>query len=294
MILSRRAGSLRLVEQVEHGRVAGELAAAWGSDVFEAPAPRESVRFAAARHDEGWRAWDARVLFNELERRPLHFLEIDPAEHVRLYRRGVETVSLGDVYAGVLVGMHWTGLYRGRWSAPGLRGRLGPDGDGARLQDEVVDAEERRWIAAKRGAWCADEPRSAFECRLWHNYELLQLWDLLSLYLAVMPPEADSGDAGRPPRWGPQLSALDHAPQTVLLPEVRSDPFGPQHTIRVGVRSGGVVVLDPYPFERPGITVDVVQRVIADRAYTPAEMETHVRKAPESVTTWRMEPWRTA
>ncbi|MFZ5871352.1 MAG: DUF3891 family protein, partial [Actinomycetota bacterium] len=34
MILSRRAGTLHLVEQVEHGRVAGELAAAWGSDEF--------------------------------------------------------------------------------------------------------------------------------------------------------------------------------------------------------------------------------------------------------------------
>ncbi|SCG68036.1 DUF3891 family protein [Micromonospora humi] len=290
MIVTRRDGALHLVEQVEHGRVAGELAAAWGNDRFERPTPGTPVRTAAARHDEGWRAWDARVLFHELERRPRHFLEIDAAEHVRLYRQGVERVALGDVYAGVLVGMHWTGLYRGRWSAPDARGRLEPGADGRAAQDAAVDAEERRWIAAKRLAWTAAEPRAVFETRLWHNYELVQLWDLLSLYLCVMPqqPAVEPGPA-RP--WGPQLAALEHLAEDVLLPPVRRSPFGPTERITVGVREPGVLRLDPYPFRRPDVTVDVLATVVPDRAYLPAELAARVRRVPTTATTWRLTPW---
>ncbi|MEV0720064.1 DUF3891 family protein [Asanoa sp. NPDC050611] len=291
MIVTRRAGALHLVEQVEHGRIAGELAAAWGNDRFEAPTPGAAVRTAAARHDEGWRAWDARVLFNELERRPLHFLEIDASEHVRLYRTGVERVALGDVYAGVLVGMHWTGLYRGRWSAPGARGRLDLGADGRAAQDAAVDAEERRWIAAKRLAWTASEPRAVFEARLWHNFALLQLWDLLSLYLCVMP-SAPAPTPAPARAWGPQLAALDHAAEDVLLPAVRTSPAGADERITVGVRVPGVVWLDPYPFHDPaGVAVDVVSAAVPDRPYTHAELAALVGRTPATVTTWRLAPW---
>jgi len=276
MIVTRRDGNLHLVAQVEHARIAGQLAAAWGNSLFEPPRPAGAVRTAAARHDDGWRAWDARVLFNELERRPMHFLEIDPDEHVRLYRRGVEEVALGDVYAGVLVGMHWTGLYRGRWRSS----------QGVHLADE-----EHRWIAAKREAWTADEPRSMFETRLWHNYELLQLWDLLSLYLCVMPAEPASPDGPAVP-WGPQLSSLDHQPQDVVLPSVRADPFWPALEITVRVVAPGVASLDPYPFGDGEISVDVVSTPIADRAWTRAAVARQVRATCPETTTWRIQSAR--
>ncbi|SNT55076.1 Protein of unknown function [Asanoa hainanensis] len=289
MIVTRRDGALHLVEQVEHGRVSGVLAAAWGNEVFEAPTPGEPVRTAATRHDEGWRAWDARVLFHELDRRPLHFLEIDASEHVQLYRQGVERVALGDVYAGVLVGMHWTGLYRGRWSAPGARGRLDLGADGRAAQDAAVDAEERRWVEAKRLAWTSQEPRAAFEARLWHNFELLQLWDLLSLYLCVMPSQPAAAPGPATP-WGPQLAALAHAAEDVLLPPVRGNPFGPAQRITVGVRVPGVLWLDPYPFASE-MTVDVVSTAVPDRPFSHAELVSRVGRTPATVTTWRLAPW---
>ncbi|GIF63650.1 hypothetical protein Ais01nite_16850 [Asanoa ishikariensis] len=289
MIVTRRDGALHLVEQIEHGRIAGVLAAAWGNDSFEAPTPGEPVRTAATRHDEGWRAWDARVLFHELDRRPLHFLEIDASEHVQLYRQGVERVSLGDVYAGVLVGMHWTGLYRGRWSAPGARGRLDLGADGRAAQDAAVDAEERRWVPAKRLAWTAQEPRAAFETRLWHNFELLQLWDLLSLYLCVMPQQPAAAPGPATP-WGPQLAALEHAAEDVLLPSVRGNPFGPAHRITIGVRAPGVLWLDPYPFAA-ALSVDVVSTAVPDRPSSHAELTSRVGRTPATVTTWRLAPW---
>ncbi|MGY1825238.1 MULTISPECIES: DUF3891 family protein [unclassified Blastococcus] len=289
MIVTRRAGALELVEQVEHGRVAGELAGAWGNAAFEVPTPLHSVRTAAARHDEGWRAWDARVLFSELERRPLHFTEIDAGEHVRLYRQGVEEVSLADVYSGVLVGMHWTGLYRGRWAAPGAAARVGRSAEDRRLQGEVVDAEERRWIDAKRRAWTGDEPRSVFETQLWHNYELLQFWDLLSLYLAVTPPD-EAGTEGAPPQpWGPQLRRLEHGPEPVVLPPVPLRPGGERVAVTATVPAPGTVALAPFPFRAP-LEVGLERVLVPDRGWSHEELVARLRRTRRSTVTWRLVP----
>jgi hypothetical protein len=288
VIVTRRGGALRLVQQVEHGRVAGELAAAWGNGTFAAPTPLGAVRTAAACHDEGWRAWDARVLFDEAERRPLHFTDIDAGEHIRLYRQGVERVSLADVYAGVLVGMHWTGLYRGRWSAPGAAARVGRSDEDRRLQDEVVVEEERRWIGAKQQAWTEAEPRSLFETELWHNYELLQLWDLLSLYLAVTPPD-EAGPGSVPVPWGPQLRRVEHTAQDVLLPAVGTRAGGSRLVVTAAVRSPGEVTLTPFPFRAP-VEVQVEHTVVPDREWSSAEVAERVRTTPTDATPWRLVP----
>ena len=269
MIVTRRAEGLALVTQVEHGRVAGELAAHWGNAVFEGPTPRESVVMAARQHDEGWRAWDARGLLNEVERRPLHFLEIDPDDHVRLYREGAERVRLGDAYSGLLVGMHWTGLYRGRWRSPQSRGRLARNARDESLLDRVVDEEEHRWVEAKKAAWTIEQPRAVFESTLWHHYELLQLWDLLSLYLCVMPQHPSR--EGSPSRWGPQLSSLVHSPEAVLLPPVRTSTFGEAVVLRATVVAPTTLVVDPWPFGTPALTVEVEQSIVPDVEYRDSQ-----------------------
>ena len=289
MIVTRRDGMLTLVTQVEHGRVAGALARSWGNDLFAGPQPREAVCIATAKHDEGWRAWDDRVLVNELARRPLHFLEIDAEEHVRLYRHGVKTVSLADVYAGILVGMHWSGLYRGRWSSPSARGRLGTSRSIGASLDEVVDAEEHRWVDAKRRAWAVEEPRADFEARLWHNFELLQFWDLFSLYLCVTPNEPDAGALDAVP-WGPQLGDLEHDARPAILPPIRFGPWHRRSTLVVSVVARATICVDPWPFRTREVTVEVEGKVIPDAEYDAASSRRLVRATPPSVTTWTLRP----
>jgi len=285
MILSRHQDGLRMVHQTEHGRVAGVLAAAWGNSEVEPPRPGPSVVTAAARHDEGWRAWDARVLFDEVARRPLHFLDIEAEEHIRLYRQGVTRASAADVYSGVLVGMHWTGLYRSRWNAPGGAARVGRGDPGARAaQDRVVRDEQRRWADATELAWTRDETRAAFETRLWHNYELLQLWDLLSLYLSVTPSRPGRG---KPVLWGPQLRDLDQAARPVLLPAVGGWPGGPRFTPTARVTSPGLVAIDPFPFGGP-VDVEVEHVVIPDREWSRAAAVRQVRRTLATSTRWRL------
>ncbi len=288
MIVTREDGALRLVDQVEHGRVAGALAAAWGNERLARPAPFDPVVLAAARHDEGWRSRDARLLFDDERRRPLHFIDVDAAEHVRLYRDGVRTVTAADAYAGLLVGMHWTGLYRGRWSRPGYAARVGRSAQDRELQDRTVRAEQRRWVDARAQAWTEDEPRSAFETRLWHNYDLLQLWDLLSLHLVVTPSDPPERPE-QPVTWGPQLLSVDHVPGDVLMPDVGARPGGEAVRITASVRRPGELRLDPFPFAAP-LEVELEHVLLPDRGWSPAEARSRFRRAPRESRTWRLVP----
>lgn len=273
MLISRRGDRLYLVRQVDHGALAGDIAAAWGGGEFEAPQPREAACLAAARHDEGWRAWDDEPAFNEAERRPLHFLEIPMEKHIPLYRAGVHAVAGQDPYAGLLVGMHWTGLYRGRWGLAGSpAGLLQAERTPVQvLQDGVVEEEEARWSAVKRGLWTGEETRAAFETGLWHNYELLQAWDLLSLYLCVSVLDVASPD-GPPLPLASVLKPIDQEPGARSVPNVPTRPAGSHRDLVLRVAEPGVVTVDPYPFTRAGLRWSVEATVIPDRAYSPDEV----------------------
>jgi hypothetical protein len=219
-----------------------------------------------------------------MAQRPLHFLDIEAGEHIRLYRQGVTRVSAADVYAGLLVGMHWTGLYRSRWSAPGGGSRVGQGPEARAAQDRVVRSEQRRWVDALELAWTEQEPRAAFEARIWHNYELLQLWDLLSLFLSVTPEEPGRGSAVP---WGPQLRELEHEARPMVLPAVGAWPGGPRFAPTACVTAPGLVALDPFPFAGP-VDVEVEHVVIPDREWSWAAAVREVRRTSPSATTWRL------
>jgi len=184
------------------------------------------------------------------------------------------------------VGMHWTGLYRSRWSAPGGGSRVGQGPEARAAQDRVVRSEQRRWADAVELAWTEQEPRAAFETRIWHNYELLQLWDLLSLFLSVTPSQPGRGSAVP---WGPQLRDLDQAATPVVLPAVGTWPGGPRFAPIACVTAPGLMTLDPFPFTGP-VDVEVEHVVIPDRDWSRAAAVREVRRTSATATTWRLVP----
>lgn len=287
MIINRRPDELELIDQVEHGRVAGVLAEAWGGGDFVAPAPAAAVALAAARHDEGWRSIDGALLFDELARRPLHFLDIDVESHIPLYRAGVERVSMLDAYAGLLVGMHWSGIYRGRWQRPGVGSRLARTEEDRRLQEAVVRSEEQRWIEVREEVWTEEEPRAIFETRLWHHFELLQLWDLMSLFLCVVPDQPAPREPIVP--WGPQMSGIDHTSESVRLPTVGLHPGGPRHQLVARVVGPGRMEVDPFPFAGP-LAVHVDVQLLPNRPWTQAEAIAHLGRHTARTKQWLLVP----
>jgi hypothetical protein len=289
MVVSRRDGELLLIEQNEHGRLCGEICVHWGNARFVRPVRADSVGVAAAMHDEGWREADAEPLYNADLARPLHFLEIAMSEHVPLYRRGVERVSRLDPYAGLLVSMHWTGLYRGRW---GLQSggvfRSPGTGEAGRLQDRVVAEQELEWLERKPDLML-EEPRSDFEIGLWHNYDLLQALDLLSLYVCAANLSPADGEPTE--TLTGVLGAIEQQPGPRVIGAVPHRPGGRRVDLVLTPTGGDAVAVDPYPFDQDNLELSVSARGIPDRRYeSPDAVRAALARAEPATLVCRLTP----
>ncbi len=286
MLISRSNGQLRLIEQVEHGRLSGDFARRWGNETFQAPDRREQVATAAALHDEGWRESDDAPLFHPEEGRPLYFLEIEREDHVALYARGVERVFAHEPYAGLLVSMHWTGLYRARWGMQTGAVAFNEKTALKKLQDDAVAAEEARWIEVKR-ALLEGQRRSEFEAALWYHYDLVQAWDILSLYVSMSNLDP-AGDAEVEPVVS-TLYSIDQVPGPRLVESVPLGIGAARTDITLTAVGDGVVVVDPYPFDDDSVEFALTGRTIPDRRYeSPEAARAALDSADEVTVTCRM------
>ena len=125
------------------------------------------------RHDDGWAVWEQSPRVDD-DGKPVNFLEVDVRAHLAFYRAGIAAITEEDADAGLLVSMHGAGIYRQRY---GLDTALGLT-RAAEVQDEV-DA-----FVAEQEAKFGGEPGDR-----WEDYELLQLFDRLSLYFCMRDGE---------------------------------------------------------------------------------------------------------
>lgn len=272
MIVVKRGGRLLLLCQLDHSALAGRLAAAWGNNWFQASTPLESVVLAASRHDEGWREWDEECRFDSERRAPLSFLDVDIGDYVNLYARGVARIAELDTYAGLLASMHGTGNLCGRWGTqPGIRlsaydeATWPPVIEAYVLEQEALQARLKLLLLGLR----PDHRRSDFERRLWSNYELLQVWDRLSLFLCRSDPqrreEAELGAARR--------SAEEVEPVPLFV-----------HTV-----GGWRATVSPWPFALDPLEVSVPLRSIPDRPFvSPEDVYAEVHRAPLEEQRWTL------
>ena len=252
MIVLARGGRLGLGRPLDHAALAGRFAEAWGNARFDAPEPLPAVALAAARHDEGWRDSDDALRFDDARARPLSFLDGTLDDYVRLYAAGIDRIASIDPYAGLLVSMHGSGNVCGRWGAqPGVRiSGYSAAWDAAieafALEQEAVQARlKMRLIGAP-----ARVRRSVFERRLWAHYELLQVWDRLSLFVCRSDPDV------------PAEMAVGEAPARVDEPELTA--------FTASISGHGVVAVDPWPFRSESFDVDIPVVWIEDRPYRSA------------------------
>jgi Protein of unknown function (DUF3891) len=269
VIVLRRDGRLRLLRQLDHAALAGELAARWGDSVVAIPAERESAVLAASRHDEGWRESDDRVRYDPSQRAPLSFLDAEIGDYVELYARGIARIAELDPYAGLLVSMHGSGNVCGRWgNQRGIRlSRL--DAPTWRpVIERFALAEEERQARLKLGLLGLDpvEPRSRFEARLWTTYDLLQVWDRLSLFLCrTEPGEAAEAELG---------SVGDVALRVVASP-------------------GNGATVEPWPFAEDALELEVAFEEIPDREYvSQADLDAELGFVRRGSLRWSLVPAR--
>jgi hypothetical protein len=197
MIVRDLGDAWQIVLQTDHADLSAGFARAWAKPVSH------SLALVSERHDDGWAVWEQAPRVNA-DGVPVNFLDVDVRSHLAFYRAGIAAVTEQDEHAGLLLAMHGAGIYSERYGLdPGLGLTRAPE-----VRDEVdaFVAEQEEKFGGEPG-----EHR--------REYELLQLFDRLSLYFCMR-----DGDAAE-------------------LQGYRLEPIAPWH-----------VRLTPFPFkERPAV-----------------------------------------
>jgi hypothetical protein len=244
MFITKQDGYLCIVNQYDHSVQAGEVVRHWGNDQFARPESFQSLCLAVEKHDIGWIESDTNVVFDPETRQPVPFNRVDLLQHVEFYGKGYEQIAAEDPYAGLLVGMHWIGLYTSRFGYdPSFTFRV-PNELVPFMNEKIINTE-KGWIDLKMKLWNKKEPRSRFEDLLWMNYEIVQFMDRLSQYVS--------------------MHTLDTQNQFILGPVRQTvDSEGVMFTVQG--QGDGTVVVDPFPFDSE-VETTVLLRRIPDVAY---------------------------
>lgn len=241
MIVRDDGEAWHVVLQTDHADLSAELARAWGGHGFAPPEPFDPVVTAAARHDDGWAVWE-RAPTLTADGRPTNFLEVDVRSHVAFYRAAIEAVSEQDRYAGLLVSMHGTGIYRGRYGIDHEL-RLELEGEEAEAVAAFVEDQEERQEALRHELGIDEDRR-------WANYRLLQVYDRLSLHLCLAPPGAR------------QRQRIERAPR---------EPGGEEVDLSVTPDGEGRARIGPYPFADDPARFTLRRRRLAKREWANVE-----------------------
>lgn len=224
-----------VIEQPDHARACGRLAAAFGNDAFAPPVPRDLVIFTVTHHDEGWAPVDALAEAAPATGLPHHLTQTPLPYLLRTSKGSPDFNEAHHPFCGLLSSMHTVGLFNGRY---GLSDFVFIDrvpaehksAAAALLADEV--ARQERLKAALR----ADPATAAWveDAALFANYKLLQFFDTLGLYFQLTHAEAR-----RPARF-------------LNVPDGR----GTDHTVTITPQPDGTYALSPWCFA--GDEVEVV------------------------------------
>lgn len=249
-------GSVLMIEQEDHTDLAAQFAAHWGNTEFSRPEPYRSVIFGTIYHDSGHREMEADLPIDVERGVPYAIGRTPPG----LRRNDADDLSAlwvrsRDPYAALVVSMHHAGLRKRRYDTVRKRTHSGgdplPEGQPLGIDAAFRDLDGWHKEVADELGMGEQKAREAF----WHNYRLLQVFDILSLYFC-----RDGIEGG-------QLQAV-----TVEQVPVRSgsDRVVDLHLVPTGPAS---LRITPYPFDTSPLSVSMMTRVmspLADAAETVA------------------------
>lgn len=242
MIVRARDSGLLVINQAEHAHLASRLAEHWGNGRFSRPTPFADMVLATLSHDDGWIYRDRSPAVNRRTGSPSDFYELPMESVLAIHQDSVRLTASEPSYAAMMVSMHRTGLCRNRYSTQEgwedrANGRLE-----AQVKKFVVREEARQRRVGKRLRRDPHYGRLADQGHVWTNYELIQVWDRLALYVCGV--EVGATLSPTPTKYGAADTTL-----TLARPS-RS---------RVSVK--------PWPFASESLKLDVDARLISDRKY---------------------------
>jgi hypothetical protein len=220
IVRKESGGEMLLIGQTDHSRLAGQFAAHWGNAQFAVPQPFNSIVRAAAFHDFGYLRYETAPLYDPASGETPNFRDVaTDANRLDEYAWCFEWLLAPDPYAALIVSMHRTGLWRGRYDA------MRHPEHKRRPQPPIVDAFVERQEAA-RAALIAQHGWGPAQARI--NYRLMQTWDLLSLYDSCAEPSVDF---------------IEPVPVSYDTPE------GEGVRLTLTPLGGNRIAVDPFPFD---------------------------------------------
>ncbi len=169
-------GTIVMINQTDHAHVSGLFAAHWGNETFEVPRPYELVVRGTTYHDIGWLRYETSPQLNPETGKTPTFAQV-PKDKQMLdaFEWAGDWLSSIDPYAGLMFSKHRTGLWQSRYGVV----THPPTGRGGTLPPAIAEFIARSEAKQKQAAEQFDAKEFAT------NYNLLQVWDLMSLYICT-------------------------------------------------------------------------------------------------------------
>ena len=247
-------GALILIAQTDHAKVSGICAAHWGNEMFSRPQPYEAVVRAAMFHDSGWYDYEASPSIAPDTGKPFNFIQVPwgkPQRHA--FEWAIEWMTRIDPYSGLLLSKHRTGLQRGRYDKvahPKF------------FNTQNLPEDNENFLARNEDAQ-AVQLRNYDKSEFWTNYQLLQAFDLISLFLC-------------------NKDVIDDYIEPV--PTSYGERTAP---VRLTLKSIGQnrVEIDPFPFDANELRVQLIRRRIRQGKFAdPSEFrEAYFKTTPEAL-----------
>jgi hypothetical protein len=163
-----------LIPQPAHAWISGKLASHWGNEHVSRPKPFEAVTLASTLHDVGWLEKDGLPLLHD-DSHPLNFLDPSLDDVEGMYMRCASHAMQIDPYVGWLVNRHVQLIFNskltsGDYPVTRIQARLDE------LQTQADDLIQRMQTHPEYEGYLD-------EATLDHNYRILRICDLLSLFV---------------------------------------------------------------------------------------------------------------
>jgi len=244
LIIQQNTDPMVVIRQTDHAVLAGFFARECGNEAFTKPEPFASFCLAAAEHDNGWQEWELEPGVDPKAFAPYNFMSVPTEQHVQLYQRGIDRVVKTDLYAGLLVACHCSGLYdRAKATMPGYSAKYVRTHEQQHANDFV---QRLRLQQMRLKVDLRNNPATrdfTDETRIKANSQRLDALDRLSLFFCL-GAEHDTTIEGVPVNDGGEEVDWE------LRRAGRND-----------------FALDPYPFRREPLEFAILARRIPKRRY---------------------------
>jgi hypothetical protein len=242
IVRNQSDGSVVMITQNDHAKLAGLFAAHWGNATFERPRPYTSMMRAAQYHDGGWLRYETNPTVDPATGKSPSYQQVpNDAAQLAAYQWVIDMLTDIDSYTGLMVSKHRTGLWQSRYGAV----TQPPPGPPRKLTSEVEDFITRN--EARQHVITAGLERHDVTT----NYNLLQVWDLLSLYICSNEHHKDHVIEPAPTAYSAGGSGV----------ALRLTPTAP-----------ATIAIDPYPFDETPLEAAVVYRALPPSALHDADI----------------------